>query len=151
MLLCCAYLLSHIRLFAISWTVACQAPLSMGILQARILEWVAMPSSKASSQPRDRTQVSHIAGRFFTVWATREAQDYQNKCPNHSEYLFLMDTSILSPDSPRVPAPTSTKRCCNPNSWHEFRTFWKIHECQRGDSSRSISDTCKLKPLHRTF
>ena len=38
-----------------------------GILQARILEWVTMPSSKGSSQPRDRTQVSHIAGRFFTV------------------------------------------------------------------------------------
>ena len=36
-----------------------------GILQARILEWVAMPSSRGSSQPRDRTQVSHIAGGFF--------------------------------------------------------------------------------------
>ena len=35
-------------------------------LQARILEWVAMPSSRGSSQPRDWTQVSHIAGRFFT-------------------------------------------------------------------------------------
>ena len=44
-----------------------QAPLSMGILQARILEWVAMPSSKGSSQPRDQTQVSLIAGGFFTV------------------------------------------------------------------------------------
>ena len=43
------------------------------ILQARILEWVAMPSSRGSSQPRDWTQVSHIAGRFFTIWATREA------------------------------------------------------------------------------
>ena len=42
-----------------------QAPLSMGILQA-ILEWVAMPSSKGSSQPRDQTQVSCIAGGFFT-------------------------------------------------------------------------------------
>ena len=41
------------------WTVACQAPLPMGILQARILEWVAMPSSRESSQPRDPTQVSH--------------------------------------------------------------------------------------------
>ena len=40
---------------------------------ARILEWVAMPSSGGSSQPRDRTQVSHTAGRFFTDWATREA------------------------------------------------------------------------------
>ena len=37
------------------------------ILWARILEWVAMPSSRGSSQPRDRTQVSHIAGGFFTV------------------------------------------------------------------------------------
>ena len=36
------------------------------VLQARILEWVAMPSSRGSSQPRGRTQVSHIAGRFFT-------------------------------------------------------------------------------------
>ena len=37
-----------------------------GILQARILEWVAFPYSRASSQPRDQTQVSHIEGRFFT-------------------------------------------------------------------------------------
>ena len=38
-----------------------------GILQARILEWVAIPFSRGSSQPRDQTQVSLIAGRFFTV------------------------------------------------------------------------------------
>ena len=44
-----------------------------GILQARILEWVAFPFSRGSSQPRDQTQVSRIAGRFFTSWATREA------------------------------------------------------------------------------
>ena len=50
--------LSHVQLFATPWTVACQAPLSLGILQARILEWVAMPSSKGPSQPRDQTQVS---------------------------------------------------------------------------------------------
>ena len=46
-----------------------------GILQVRILEWVAIPSSRESSQPRDPTQVSHIAGRFFTIWAIREAQE----------------------------------------------------------------------------
>ena len=44
-----------------------------GILQARILEWVAFAFSRGSSQPRDRTQVFHIAGGFFTRWATREA------------------------------------------------------------------------------
>ena len=46
--------------------LCCQAPLLMGILQARILKWVAMPSSRASSQSRDQTQVSRIAGQLFT-------------------------------------------------------------------------------------
>ena len=41
-----------------------------GILQARILEWVAFPFSRGSSQARDQTQVSHIAGGFFPSWAT---------------------------------------------------------------------------------
>ena len=40
------------------------------ILQVRILEWVTIPFSRGSSQPRDRTQVSYIAGRFFTISAT---------------------------------------------------------------------------------
>ena len=43
-----------------------------GILQARILKWVAIPFSRRSSRPRDGTQVSNIAGRFFTIGATRE-------------------------------------------------------------------------------
>ena len=47
-----------------------------GILQARILEWVAILFSRGSSQPRDLTQVSHIAGRFFTTEATKEAHEY---------------------------------------------------------------------------
>jgi len=46
-----------------------------GILQARILEWVTLPFSRGSSQPRDLTQVSHIAGGLFTNWAAREAQE----------------------------------------------------------------------------
>ena len=46
-----------------------------GILQARILEWVAFPFSRGSSQPRDQTQVPRIAGRVSTSRATREAQE----------------------------------------------------------------------------
>ena len=53
-----------------------QAPLSMGIFQARILGWVAMPFSSGSSQPRDRTQVSCITGGFFTVWVTIEVSQF---------------------------------------------------------------------------
>ena len=66
----CVYVLSRfsrVQLFVTPWSVAHQAPLSMGILQARILVWVAMPSCRGSSQPSDQTQVSHIAGGFFTV------------------------------------------------------------------------------------
>ena len=58
-------LLSRFWLFATPWT--CRVH---GILQARILEWVAFPFSRRSSQPRDRTQVSHTADRFFTSWAS---------------------------------------------------------------------------------
>ena len=47
-------------------------PTAHGILQAIILLWTAFPFSSGSSQPRNRTQVSHIPGRFFTSWATRE-------------------------------------------------------------------------------
>ena len=43
-----------------------------GIIQARILELVAIPFSRGSSQPRDQTLIFYIAGRFFTVWVTRE-------------------------------------------------------------------------------
>ena len=60
MSMCCAQSLSRVRLFANPWTLARQAPLSMGILPARILEWITMPSSRGSSQPRERTQVSRI-------------------------------------------------------------------------------------------
>ena len=49
-----------------------------GILQGRILVWVAIPFSKGSSWPRGWTQVSWITGRFFTDWATREAQHVKN-------------------------------------------------------------------------
>ena len=49
-----------------------------GIFQARILEWVVIPFSRGSSWPRDGTRFSSIAGGFFTVWATREAQQVEN-------------------------------------------------------------------------
>ena len=49
-----------------------------GILQTKIVEWIAYPFSRASSQCRDRTQVSCIAGGFFTVWTTSGAHIYIN-------------------------------------------------------------------------
>ena len=67
-------LLSHVGLFVTPWAIHTVH----GILQARILEWVAFPFSRGSPQPRDQTQVSPIKGRFFTSWATREVQEYRS-------------------------------------------------------------------------
>ena len=68
------------------WTEEPGGLQSIGILQAGILEWAAMPSSRGSSQPRNQAHVSHIASRFFTIWATREAQT--------SNYLWFIHLSL---------------------------------------------------------
>ena len=60
-------LLSRVQLFVTRWTYTV-----LGILQARILGWVAIPFSRGSSQCRNQTRVSWIAGRFLTNWAIRE-------------------------------------------------------------------------------
>ena len=77
---------------------SCGLPSSLvhGILQARILEWIATPFSRGSSQPRDRTRVSCTAGQFFTVWATRGQEErqgwgwglYLSRCPHLSLMRF---------------------------------------------------------------
>ena len=67
-----------------------------GILQVRILEWVAMTSSRGSSQPRDWTPVSRVAGGFFTIWATREALWYYICWIKIYISLFILHPSIDS-------------------------------------------------------
>ena len=61
-----------------------------GILQARILKWVAIPFSRGSSRPRDGTQVSHIADGFFIIWATKEDQN------GGLEWVNLIQMTIIS-------------------------------------------------------
>ena len=58
---------NHVRLFTTPWTVVCQAPLSMGILQATILEWIAMTFSRGSFQSRAQTHISYVSctGRWI--------------------------------------------------------------------------------------
>ena len=63
--------LSHVWLFTTPWSLPDSSV--HWISQARILEWVAIPFSRESSWPRDQTQVSSIADRFFIIWAAREA------------------------------------------------------------------------------
>ena len=75
-------MLRRVRLFATPWTVARQALLSMGILQARKLEWVVISFSRGSSQPRDQTHISCISciGRqILSHWLHLEAQGVRVK------------------------------------------------------------------------
>ena len=78
------------------------------ILQARILEWVVVPFSRESSQPRDQTQVSCFAGRFYTIWVTRKVPNlllqrevflhvshYFHFENNNSQIIFLFLSFIL--------------------------------------------------------
>ena len=67
---------------ATPWTVARQAPLSMKFSRQKYWSRYPFPSS----WPRDWTQVSHIAGRFFTIWATREAQQPKD---TYKDFILL--------------------------------------------------------------
>ena len=69
-------------------------PIECRILQARILEWVAIPFSRESSLLRDWTYVSWIAGRFFTIWTTREALTHFNG--KYLETTIQMQVVLIS-------------------------------------------------------
>ena len=71
-----------------------------GILQARILEWVTFPFFSGSSQSRGQTQVSCIEGRFFTSWATREAQECWRRKPFPSQ--VDLPNPEIEPGSPAL-------------------------------------------------
>ena len=74
-----------------------------GILQATTLESVAIPFSRGSTQPRDWTWASRIAGRFFTIWGTSEAQSKIKKLNVYylfisvSPYFSVLECDIISP------------------------------------------------------
>ena len=106
---------SCVQLFAIPWTVPRQAPLFMGTLQARILEWFAMPSFRGSSRPRDQTRVSCIgrhpssAGGTSSIpgWELRpkalrpknqniKKKQYCNKFNKYSKNVLCSVTSGMS-------------------------------------------------------
>ena len=96
--------------------VDCSPPGSSvhGILQARLLEWVAISFSRGSSRPRDRTQVSHIAGRRFNLWATGEWR-YTNSYT--AVLLLLFNCSVVSESlwphglqHTRLPCPSTISR-----------------------------------------
>jgi len=104
-----------------------------GILQARILEWVAIPFSRETSQPRDGTWVSHVAGRFFTLCDTREAPVV---CITY--VIFRYPINVLKP-------------CCliwtSPSAWHDLAE--SEHRCRQGSAfNLSLSPTTDIWGHH---
>ena len=87
-----------------------------GILQASILEWAVILFSRESSWPRDQTQVSHIVGRFFTIWAIREALIFQF---SHSVVSDSLRPHGLSHTRPPCPSPTPGvySNSCSLSQW----------------------------------
>ena len=91
-----------------------------GIFQARVLEWIAISFSRGSSGPRNQTRVSHIAGRRFTVWATREANLHVNVCSAVTSF-----NTVMCIKNECVTFPRSIKSCdfafqcrgCGFNPW----------------------------------
>ena len=152
----CCVVLSHVRLFSTPWNIALQASLSIGIVQARILEWVnyhallqgifptqglnpgflhyrwilyslshqgsprilervAVPFSRGSSRPRNRTGVSCIAGGYFTSWAIREAQNECNR-------IYFIELSWLNK---QITWHSFWNRVSDQCSFiHSFITYW---------------------------
>ena len=74
-----------------------------GIFQATVLDWVAISFSRGSSRPKDQTQVSHIAGRCFTVWATKEAQIFLYLFGCIRSYMQHVGSSSLIRDWTQAP------------------------------------------------
>ena len=90
----CAYMLSHFSRVQLCDPMDCSLPDSSiyGILQARILEWVARPSSRGSSQPRDWTHISNVSpieGRFFTTSASWKDPEGANEAgsSHHDDHV----------------------------------------------------------------
>ena len=112
---CCA-VLSH---SVVSDPIAHQAPLSMGILQARIPEWIAMPSSRGSSWPRDWTQVSCVAGRWWYInWLEHMCPWAGAECLGGGEKQYYKDHNVTGPGhlwcARHSPNCTSCINSCNP-------------------------------------
>ena len=107
-----------------------------GILQERILEWVDIPFSRGSSQPRDQIQVSCTAGRFITLWATREAPIIILK--KDTEYFgqLIFKTEQcgqlkgITCEKDRSPLSILSKKALVQNYlnqlhlWYEYRQIW---------------------------
>ena len=114
---------SHVRPFVMLWTVACQTPLSVEILQARILEWFAVPSSRGFPNPRIKPvflMFPALAGKFFTKINKHRGEKKRNE-KNASSGLSLDATWVPFTISSPLPLPPP------PFSWINLSSEFPLH------------------------
>ena len=133
----CAKSLSRVQFFTTPWTIAYQAPPSMGFSRQEYWSGLPFPSPGDLSRPRDRTRVSHIVGRCSTVWATREV----HKRVKHLLYDNLIKAlSNRSTDRDFSPCTTISntntynmdKETNAVNNSIPYGDTWRLCECCMG-------------------
>ena len=113
-----------------------------GVVQARILEWSAFPFSRGSSWPRDWTQVSGIAGRFFIIWATREAP-YEVIIPFKYSFTYSYNWNISPAGLLTMPSGSH----CHTEEF-EVQTFLYIHSFTQHFSSSIFPSLAWALKIH---
>ena len=100
-----------------------------GILQARILEWVAISFSRGSSRPRDRTWVSRISGRRFNLWATREAEKTPTlgKTEGKKRRGWQMRRSLVITNAMDLPEGQASLVCCSTWNCKKLDLTWCLN------------------------
>ena len=113
------YSCMHAQLYPILFDpMECRLPGSFVYvtLQARTLQWVAIPFSRGSSQPRKLTQIDHIAGRFFTMWATRETLTHMHSWGKYTNRL-KNPTAIFEKPGAKVGYCAYSLHTTSPKRW----------------------------------
>ena len=119
------------------------------VLQARILERVAIPFSRGFSRPRDQSQVSCIAGRFFTIWATREAKQlaigegYSKRRELHvqrsaEELVMEGQCGYTGSGGGREWHEMERELCGSPGTVHQVRDILHLSRCSVGSHFWSL-------------
>ena len=125
------------------------------IFQARILEWVAIPFSRGSSQPKNQIQVFCTAGRFLTIWAMREALEFKKEKKNFQPKHTIEVNNKVSPLTPKFEElrpnynkPHIVFSTLREEAESKQRDFWQLDELE--DSETELLKDPKLRyPLGR--
>ena len=126
-----------------------------GLLQARIVKWVAAPFSRRSSQSRDWTQVSCIAGEFFTIWATREAHSmtkrYRNSLLSTNTHSFLLPKSQYLPMStlPLIQKPWKYYKFSVYYNFIFYKSYYRsgLHQSFDKNGSKMPHSSYRIHPV----